>query len=111
MDRETTKLTLPSGKEIELKSYLTARERNEIRDVFMEEMRASIAKEEKETDQVITGHAMIKAEKTLLETIIIALDGISEDVVSRLLDGSPEDYDFVVANANKIKAGNFKKEK
>lgn len=108
MERETKKLKTPSGKELELKSYLTARERNELRSVFLKGMAV-----EPNTAQIkeVSGAVVDEAEKKLLELAIVSYNGSAENVIERLLDSTPEEYDFVVAEANKLGAGNFQKAK
>jgi len=105
MERETKTIKTPSGKEIVMKTFLNARERNELRNVFLKEMKI-----ESNTAQVkdeIPASVMDEAEKKLIEVAVISYDGSSENIVDRLLDSAPEEYDFVVAEANKIKSGNF----
>lgn len=108
MERETKKLKTPSGKELELKSYLTARERNELRGVFLKGMTVDPT-----TAQIkeIGGSVVEEAERKLLELAVVSYDGNLERIIDRILDGTPEDYDFVVAEANKIGTGNFQKAK
>lgn len=109
MERETKSITLPSGKGALLKSYITARERNEIRNVFMSSMKLNV--QENQPPQELSGDVMVEAEKKLINSIVVSLDGSSENITERLLDGSVEDYDFVVVEAGKIDKGNFQKAK
>ena len=105
MDRETKKLAAPSGKEFEIKIYLTARERNELRGVFLENVSVDpITTQPKIGD--LSGILLEKAEKKIIELAVTSYDGNRENILERILDGSPEDYDFIVAEANKL--GNFK---
>ncbi|MBI4119240.1 MAG: hypothetical protein HY456_00145 [Parcubacteria group bacterium] len=108
MDRPTNKIKTPAGKEAELKTYLTARERNQLRSVFLEGVNIT-----PETSQPkigdLSGTLLEKAEQKLLELALVSYDGAPENAIERLLDASPEEYDFVVAEANKI--GNFKQAK
>jgi hypothetical protein len=102
--RETKKIKTPSGKEVEIKTYLTARERNELRAVFLKNMEVDPT-----TNQIkeIKGSVIEEAERKILELAIVSYDGSSENIIERLLEGTPEDYDFVVAEVNKISTGNF----
>lgn len=103
MERETKKLKMPSGKEVELKSYLTAKERNELRAVFLSGMKLEGGTQIKEIDGLVVD----KAEQKLLELMVVSYDGSAEKIIERLLETTPEEYDFVVVEANKI--GNFQK--
>lgn len=108
MERETKKLKTPGGKEVELKTYLTARERNELRAVFLN----GIAIEPSSTQiKEISGAVVDEAERKLIELAVVSYDGNRENILERLLDSTPEEYDFVVAEANKINTGNFQKAK
>lgn len=110
MERETKKITTPSGKEAELKTYLTARERNEFRAVFIEHSTFKVEGESARVDH-IDGAANDEAEAKLIQLAVISYDGSQEKVLERLLDGDPQDYDFVVAEALKTLKGNFLKAK
>ena len=106
MDRPTHEITTPAGKVVILKDYITARERNEIRSVVAADV------------TMIEGVAHLKeikaglldaAERKVIETIVTSYEGSTENIVDRLLDASPEEYDFVRDEANKI--SNFQKAK
>ncbi len=104
-NRTTHEITTPSGKAVTLKSYLTARERNELRAVFLSNVSTDPANLQPKIAD-LSGELLERAERKILELAVVAYDGNSENVIERLLDGSPEDYDFVVVESNKI--GNFK---
>lgn len=106
MTSETKTIKTPSGKEVILKSYLTARERNELRGIFLRAMKISPSGEQ---TQEISGEVTEQAEQKLIELAVISYDGSAENILERLLNSAPEEYDFVVAEANRISAGNFQK--
>lgn len=108
MNRQTKKIKTPSGKEVEFKEYLTARERNDLRRVFLEGVAINPATSQPEVKE-LKGEILDKAERKLLELVIVSYESASENAIERILDGSPEDYDFIVAEANKV--GNFKQAK
>ncbi len=114
-NRPTQALQTPSGKEAVLKTYLNARERNAVRASFLEGVKLNAADL---TDPEALKNASIQvsaaqitdaSEKSLLEQVVVSYDGSDEKILDRFLDGTPEDYDFVVAEANKI--GNFQRAK
>ncbi|MBI2025415.1 hypothetical protein HYT04_01345 [Candidatus Kaiserbacteria bacterium] len=106
MERETIKTKTPSGKELELKAWLTARERNELRRVFLEGV--SIDPNRKDANlKDLSGDVLEKAEHKYVEIVVAKYDGSNERVLERLLDASPAEYDFAVAEAGKIDKGNF----
>jgi hypothetical protein len=106
MERETKTIKTPGGKEVRLKTYLTARERNELRAIFLENMKFE-GTQVKEID----GGVVDKAERKLLELVVVSYNGSAENIIERLLEERPEEYDFVVSEANKISTGNFPRPK
>lgn len=110
MDRETKSVTLKSGKEVVLNAFLTARERNALRNIFFTNFKIEATGGKPEVKE-ISGDVLGKAEEKLIELAVVSFDGSSENVLARLLDGTPADYDEVVAEAGKIEGGNFQQPK
>ncbi len=110
MERETKKLQTPLGKEAEIKEYLTTRERNEFRAVFIKHSTFKVEGESARVDH-IDGAANDEAEAKLIQLAIVSYDGSSEKILDRLLDGDPQEYDFIIAEALKAVKGNFLKAK
>lgn len=110
MDRETIKIKTPLNKEVEIKTYLTAKERNELRNVYLNNMKIN-TEGGVPTIQEIPGSIVEEAEKKLIELAVVSFDGSSDNILGRLLDSLPEEYDFVVNECNKIEKGNFLKAK
>lgn len=105
MERETKKLVTPSGKEFELKTYLTARERNDLRDVFTKNL--TVDKETGTPKMGEFGGEFLKdVEYKYIQTVLCSFEGNAESILDRILDGSPEDYDFIATEAGKV--ANFK---
>ena len=101
MNRPNQTVITPQGKNLVLKTFLTARERNELRAVYLSGMKLDTgagAPSIKEVD----GLLIDKSEKKLIEIAVISYDGIIENIVSLLLDQRPKEYDFVVAEAGKL---------
>lgn len=103
MERETKKLKTPLGKEVELRAYLTAGERRKIREAYLGAVRPEIGTDGKTTTAKIDAQALSAAEDRLIEMSVASFDGSNENILQRLLDGAPEDYDFVVNEASKLK--------
>ena len=112
MQRETKEVTTPAGKKLILKTYITARERNELRNVYLSAMKLDTENGATQVKEV-GGAVLEQAERKLLEVAIVEYDGkvATTDVLNALLDGTPTEYDFVVAEANKINTGNLAKAK
>lgn len=101
-ERETKKLTTPSGKPFEMKTFITARERNFLRDIFLEKISLDTSNPSAPAIKNLDGSMLAAAEKRVLEVAVLTFDGSSENIAERLLDCSPADYDFIVGEANKI---------
>ena len=89
-----------------MKSYMTARERNELRGVYLNNMKVG-ADGETPVIKEIPGSIVEESERKLIGLTVVSYDGSQENILERILDSSPEEYDFVVAEANKIGKGNF----
>jgi len=113
MERETIKLTTPLGKDLIIKSFMNAKERNAIKSAFLEGIKIDpndIGSEDhmmKDVDASI----MLKAEKRTFEQLIVSYDGSSENIADKLEQATPTEYDFVVAELNKVTKGNFQSAK
>jgi len=113
MERETIKLTTPLGKDLVIKSFMNAKERNAIKSAFLEGIKIDpndIGSEDhimKDVDASI----MLKAEKRTFEQLIVSYAGSSENIADRLEQATPAEYDFVVAELNKVTKGNFQSAK
>jgi len=93
-----------------LKTYLTARERNDLRNVYLNNMKVGTEGEAPVVKE-IPGLIVEQAERKLIELAVVSYDGNPENILERLLDSSPEEYDFVISEINKIGKGNFPKAK
>lgn len=101
MNRETQTIITPSQKELVIKTYLTARERNELRavylnDVVIDPQSGGLAKME------IKGSLIEVAETKLINLAVVSYDNSEIDILNRLLEGRPEEYDFVLSEVNKL---------
>lgn len=105
-DKPTKKLKTPNGKDVEIREYLTARERNEFRAVFIKHSTFKVEEGSAQIDH-IEGAANDEAEAKIIELAAVSYDGSPEKILERLLDGDPQDYDFVVTEAVKVVKGNF----
>lgn len=110
--RETKKFTTPSGKEFEIKTYLTARERNELRNVFLQNVTVDTATGQQKGD-VYANDLLDKGNRKQIELAVVSFDGSADNILERLETAqhaqSADDYDFVLAEATKI--ANFKQPK
>ena len=99
MENVTKKITTPGGLEVVLKEKITAGARNKLRNILLSS--AKFDEQQKMTSE-ITGSTIEKVEHALIEIVVVSLGGSADNVLGRLLDAAPEDYDCVIEQANKI---------
>lgn len=107
MTREPITLTTPKGTKLELIPYLTARERNELRNSYLAEMTTEIDPANPNQTKItgLKGTTYEKREHTLIRIGVLKYDGSSENILDRLLDDRPEEYDFVVTELDRALTG------
>jgi hypothetical protein len=103
MDRETKKITTPSGKEVELKTYLTAGEAKELSLIFLKGMKLDYDPETKKpTVKDMSGQLMNDAENRTVEIMVVSFDGSAENILGRILQLRNDEFEFIMEEINKI---------
>lgn len=103
MDRETKTIETPIGKQkVEIKTWLTGREKRAITSLFLGN--ASIGDQGKGNIN-LSADIVNQAQDESFKSVIVSIDGKKENIVNSILDMRGEDYDFVVAEINKITSG------
>jgi len=105
---EKTTVKTPLGNDVVFKEYLTTKDRNKIRGVYLKSAKVNVS------EQTIEDYDMTSVdvtERILIECAVLEYRGSSEQIYERLLEERPEDYDFIVGEANKLYTGNLKKAK
>lgn len=110
MERETKEIVTPLGQnKIVIKAWLTGRERRAIRSVLLEGVSFSATSNEEENatpDYNFQGSALDKMQDKALETVVVSVDGKTENVLDILLDELKEqDFEFVLAEIDKVTGG------
>lgn len=100
MDRETKSIKTPSGIELIIKTYLTTREYRCIEDVFLSSVKMNTSGT---VDGGVPGSVVKLAEDELIKQAIVSVKGESENILETMLDMRKPDFDFVIAELNKIK--------
>lgn len=111
MERETKKIQLPSGKEAEIAAYFTAGELRSVREVYINAVKTEQNEEGKLGLGEVKGEIISKAEDKLIEIGVVSFDGSKENILTRILDGDPEDYRVLLEELNKTQKRNFKQAK
>ncbi len=117
-DRPNQTLQTPEGKELVLKTYINAREFNEIKKSFLSAIKIDLtdATSEKAAQEAISEAAKQISladiseanEQSAIKAIAQSYDGSADNIVERLLDASPEEYQFVTKEVQKVQTGGFK---
>lgn len=99
MDIKT--IQTPNKHKVELKAWITGREKRELRSIFLKEMNFGMQGGETEIKE-IKGDIIDKAEDKAIETVVISVDGKKENIVNAVLLMNSKDYDFIIKEINKI---------
>lgn len=101
-DRENKTVKTPLGKELVLKTYLTARERRELRNLYFSKSKINVSADGKNEMQMTDNSVLQEYEDTIIKLAVVSYDGSGENILDRLLDEKGEEMDFVMAQANGI---------
>ena len=106
MERETITIETPVDKhKVVLKAWITGGEKRALRRPFLASMKISVTGEDKKepkVEDINPADMQEKAENEAIKTIIVSINGKAEDVLVAVLDMREKDYDFVIAEMNKI---------
>lgn len=107
MERETKTIKTPLGRDIEIKTYMTLREKQEIQAIYLKGMKAEIG--EKGTPQIkeLQGDILNEAQRKLLELGIVSYDGSKENIVNRILDAPFHEGEFILKQLDEIFGSGF----
>jgi hypothetical protein len=113
MERETKIIITPVGKKnIEIHTYITGREKRALTNVYLDG-KLGFDIENQKVDNI--SHDMIdKAQDLAFKTCVVSIDGKKDgeiQLVEAILDLQSPDYDFVVAEINKVTTGTLDEEK
>lgn len=108
MQRETKEIVTPGGVKIVLKTWISGREANIVKEAMLKGMKVDPATG-KTTE--VSGDFVIEQEKILLGQLVVSVDGDTNATVEKLLDLHNTEYQFVIAEVNKINAVNLTPEK
>lgn len=104
---ETKELTTPvGGQVVVLKTAITGRERRSLRNVLLKDMQVNPTDT---SSMQISGAVIEQAEDMALQTFVVSIDGDTTDVLNKVLDMASDDYEFIVAEVNKLSAEKEKK--
>lgn len=97
MERDLKIVQTPIGKnKVEIKSWLTGREKRLIQSVFTDDISF------KGKEYEVSGKKISEAQDTTIVTAIVSIDGSKDKILERVLDMHSVDFDFIIAEINKI---------
>lgn len=103
MKRETKQFSLSNGgKVLEIKTYLTGREMNELKKDMFEAVKVDMTKAAEGANAVkdVPATFMLDRERKLIELAVVSFDGSAENLGERLLDLPNKEYQEVLAHIN-----------
>jgi predicted ATP-grasp superfamily ATP-dependent carboligase len=96
MERETQFITTPNGRNVELKTYITGREKRAIESVYYQDVEMTATGGE-QTIKGFKGSVINEAQNRAIETVVVAIDQSPDNILNRVLDMPLEDYEAVLA--------------
>jgi len=100
MDRET-KIIKTQNHQVEIKTYITAGEKRQLRDVLLKGMKINM---EENTPKIseLSPDIITEAENRAIEIVVVSIDGAKENILQRLLEFKNDEFDQVMEEVNKI---------
>jgi hypothetical protein len=105
MPRETKTITTPGGHSIVLRSYLTGREANQLKELLFADLKLNIedVRDGKMAVEDIPASFLVKQEEKAIELLVVSVDGVTENAAQAVLDFPSADYDAVLKAINAIR--------
>ena len=101
-DRPTTAITTTGGHSVVFRTYITGGEKRQITEIYITAMRG------KATGADVEVSVEYQAENKAIEFAVVSLDGMTENLVERILDLPLEDFDEIRAQVKEITEGKKK---
>ena len=108
-NRPTLNVATPSGTKVEIKTYMTARESNALRQEIWGKLNLNI--QDGKVADTIPGSVLYEQERKTLEIMIVSVNGSTEQILDRIDDLPQDDYQFILAEVNKASRLNFNQTK
>src|SRR4051812_21648257 len=105
-DRETKIVTTPAGHKIELRTYLTGREANQLKELLLADLKLSTADIESGKVEIgdIPASFLVKQEEKSVELLVVSIDGVTDNAAQTVLHEFPErEYQAVIEAINEIR--------
>ena len=98
MERETVEIKTPKdGKAIILKAWLSAREKRSISSIFSDK-----ATFDGEKNFKVDASVLNELQDAQIKNVVVSIGGKTENILDLCLDMKLEDFDFILAEVEKI---------
>ncbi len=102
MERETKKVTTPSGAVVEFYTYLTGKEARQLQSIFLKHSKFQTGEGEKSKVVDFDPLAVPEAEEQALRLVIVSVDDNKENPAERVENMRQEDYRSVIKAINEV---------
>jgi hypothetical protein len=108
MENDTIAFTTKGGVAVVLRTFITGRQKRYITDAFLEDVQLTQAGD-KQNFSVAASKANVATDRAL-ESLIVSVNGKTDNVVAAVLDLPAADSDEIIAKVNEITADKKKDE-
>lgn len=99
---ETQIIETPIEKhKVEIKSWITGRDRRALRSVYLEASEVKISGDVPEIKEM-SGKIIEQAENKMIEIAVVSIDGKKDKILDYILDMHDTDYEFVMKKINQV---------
>lgn len=95
MEREIKKIATPSGIQIEYRTYLIGKEKRSLANIYLQ---GGLTFDTSGKDiKGLNSNLVDESQNLLWRTVVVSIDGSSENIAERILEMRAKDYDFICA--------------
>jgi len=110
MNRETKEIKTPiDGHKVEIKTYITGREQEQIDDILFSQIKVSAGTNINVKE--LGGSFMTDQTHKLIEIMVVSVNDKKENILDAILDMKKADYQFVLGELNKATTGGNEEER
>jgi len=102
MERETKKVTTPSGRIVEFYTYLTGKEARQLQSVFLKHSKFQTSEGDKTKVVDFDPLAVPEAEELALHLVVVSIDGSPDGAAEKVENLRQEDYRVVLKSINEV---------
>ena len=102
MGRPTKKFKTSNGHEVEINTYVTFGESKQISDVFLKGVNFELGSDGQPKFNEVNASVSNDAQNKAIETIVVSIDGITENIIEAMDNLPKQDGDEIVAEIDKV---------